>query len=57
MSNEDCDIALDLLEGDPISPDMLCSQDFANRQDTCQGDSGGPNVKGDSLVGVVSWGM
>ena len=57
MSNEDCDTALDLLGGDAISPDMLCSQDYENRQGFCQGDSGGPNVKGDSLVGVVSWGM
>jgi trypsin len=38
-----------------ISSDMICFA--APGKDSCQGDSGGPLVIGDTLVGVVSWGI
>ena len=63
MSNSDCDNSEGYIDGSygnyhgQITSNMLCANDFANREDSCQGDSGGPLVQGDSLVGVVSWGI
>lgn len=63
MSNSDCDDSEGYVDGTygnyhgQITSNMLCANDFANREDSCQGDSGGPLVQGDSLVGVVSWGI
>jgi len=63
MSNSDCDDSEGYIDGaygnyhGQITSNMLCANDFANREDSCQGDSGGPLVQGDSLVGVVSWGI
>jgi len=63
ISNSDCDKSSGYIDGDyktyrhGIKSNMLCAQDFGNREDACQGDSGGPLVEGDSLVGVVSWGI
>jgi len=63
MSNRDCDDSEGYIDGSKddyngqITSNMLCANDVANREDSCQGDSGGPLVQGDSLVGVVSWGV
>jgi trypsin len=35
---------------------MLCAGTAHGHVDSCQGDSGGPLMRGDTLVGVVSWG-
>jgi len=63
MSNRDCDDSEGYIDGSKddyngqITNNMLCANDVANREDSCQGDSGGPLTQGDSLVGVVSWGV
>ena len=63
MSNRDCDDSEGYINGSKddyngeITSNMLCANDVANREDSCQGDSGGPLVQGDTLVGVVSWGI
>ncbi|CAB9504259.1 Venom serine protease [Seminavis robusta] len=36
---------------------MFCAGVEGGGKDSCQGDSGGPLVIGDTLVGVVSWGI
>lgn len=38
-----------------ITQSMFCASD--NGKDSCQGDSGGPAVNGNTLVGIVSWGL
>lgn len=38
-----------------MTSDMICFADPG--KDSCQGDSGGPLAIGDTLVGVVSWGI
>jgi len=66
ISNDDCDASESNEEGweydyhGQITSNMMCAEHH-NEKDACQGDSGGPLVvrsdSGDSLVGVVSWGI
>ncbi|GBP77386.1 Chymotrypsin-1 [Eumeta japonica] len=40
----------------PVVDTQICSLTRAG-EGACHGDSGGPLIEGDSLVGIVSWGM
>ncbi len=57
ITNDECDASSDGSDSykGQITENMLCAMDKG--EDSCQGDSGGPLVLGDTLVGVVSWGI
>ena len=61
ISKDECDDSSGSMGGysdsykGQISDNMLCAK--ANRKGACQGDSGGPLVRGNTQVGVVSWGI
>ncbi|QQR90460.1 MAG: serine protease [Myxococcales bacterium] len=57
VSDERCDeIYGALTDVDYFGDVMICN--FAHEfQDSCSGDSGGPLFAGDTLVGIVSWGV
>ena len=66
ISNEDCEKSESSEQGwdynynGQITENMMCAEN-KKVKDSCQGDSGGPLVvrsdSGDSLVGVISWGV
>ncbi|KAJ0180958.1 hypothetical protein K1T71_003043 [Dendrolimus kikuchii] len=54
VSTEDCQ---NIYNGiNPVLESQICSLTKSG-EGACHGDSGGPLVEGDSIVGVVSWGM
>jgi trypsin len=55
VSSSECDSAYSSYGG--ITENMICAAVSGGGKDACQGDSGGPLVAGDSLVGLVSWGV
>ncbi|XP_062557835.1 transmembrane protease serine 9-like [Armigeres subalbatus] len=55
VSNKECSRAYSAFND--ITDRMLCAGFKNGGKDACQGDSGGPLVEGNTLVGVVSWGV
>ncbi|XP_062556158.1 trypsin 5G1-like [Armigeres subalbatus] len=55
LSQDECVRAYSL--NNEVTKRMVCAGYKEGGKDACQGDSGGPLVEGNTLVGVVSWGI
>jgi trypsin len=55
VSTSQCNSAYSSYGG--ITDRMICAAVTGGGKDACQGDSGGPLVVGNTLVGLVSWGV